>query len=220
MKAVRLDQLIPSVTDKLPATPLKGQVIRAIREAAQRFCFETEVWKQPLAAIDIVANQLTYTLAAEWQAEIRRIHSVFIKTDADVAAGRLGKERDCSGDTFTPATSEYRFKSSPSSIAVTDGLVITVVQVPNLQTDEMPEWITGLYGNAFVYGAIADLCTHKGAGPMYDADTAKLYNQKYEKIKNAAASEVFRSHMNASPSINPLYNLSGAFSGTGYRVGG
>ncbi len=220
VKAVRLDQFIPSVTDKLPATPLKGQVIRALREAAQKFCFETEVWKQPLDAMNLVADQVEYTLATDWQAEIRRIQSVFTKTAEDITAGRLGTEREMARDTYTPATGIYRFYASPSSVAVTNGLVFNVVLVPNMQTDELPEWITGLYGNAFVYGAIADMCTHKGAGPMYDMDTARLFNSKYEKIKNAVMSEVFRGNMNASPAINPLYNLAGAFSGTGYRVGG
>ena len=220
MKAVRLDQFIPSVIDKLPATPLKGQVIRALRDAAQRFCFETEVWKEPLAAIDLVAGQVSYTLTTDWQAEIRRIHKVWVKTAEDITAGRLGSEHDCSKDTYTPSTAIYRFYTAPASAALADGLVIEIVLVPNLQTDEMPEWITGLYGNAFIYGAIADMCTHKGSGPMFDADTARLYNSKYEKIKTAVMAEAFRGNMNVSPSINPEYNMASAFSSSGYRVGG
>lgn len=220
MKAVRLNQLIPSVVDKLPATPLKGQVIRALREAAQTFCFETEVWKQPLVAMDLVAGQLTYTLSTDWQAEIKRIQNVRIRTAADIAANRLGTLRDCSRDTFTPATAEYRFDSAPSSVAVAGGLVFTVTLVPNLQTDEMPTWITGLYGTAFVYGAIKDMCTHKGAGQMHDPDTAKLYGAKYANMKTAVAAEVFKQNMNASPTVQPQYCLAGAFSSNGYRVGG
>lgn len=220
MKAVRLDQLIPSVVDKLPAAPLKGQVIRALREAAQRFCFETETWKEPLEAIDVVANQLEYELSTTWQAEIKRIHTVYIKTAADVTAGRLGQQHDLSPDTYTPSTGIYRFSSAPSTTAITDGMVITVVLVPNLQTDELPEYLVGLYGSAFVYGAITDMCSHKGAGPMYDADTARLYNNKWEKMKNAVMSEVFRQNMNASPGVAPLYNLASSMSSSGFRVGG
>ena len=220
MKAVRLDQLIPSVIDKLPATPLKGQVIRSIREAAQRFCFETEIWNEPLEAMDLVANQVNYTLSTTWQAEIRRIFSVYTKTDADIVASRLGTQRDMSRDTFTPATSIYRFYGAPSTTAVTSGLVFNVILVPNLQTDEMPEWITGLYGMAFVYGAIADMCSHKGAGPMFDADSAMLYGRKFEKMKTYAMGEAFRNHMNVSPAVNPLYNLADSGSNNGYRTGG
>jgi hypothetical protein len=220
MNAVRLDQLIPSVVDKLPAAPLRGQVIRALREAAQRFCFETETWKEPLDPIDLVASQLEYTLSTPWQAEIRRIHSIYIKTAADVTAGRLGQWHDPSYDTYTPSTGVYRFDSAPSGSAITNGMVITVVLVPNLQTDELPESLIGLYGSAFMYGAIADMCMHKGAGPMYDPETAKLYNNKWEKMKNNVMAEVFRQNMNVSPGVAPLYNMASAFSGTGFRVGG
>lgn len=220
MKAVRLDQLVSSVTDKLPAAPLKGQVIRAIREAAKRFCFDTELWKEPLTAMDLVANQLTYTLATDWQAEIRRIFKVNIKTASQVSSGDLGTEHDTSPDTYTPATSEYRFASSPSGVSVTSGLVFTVVLVPNLQTDELPEWIIGLYGDAFVYGAVADLCMHKGAGPMFDPGTAQLYNRKYANVKSNAMAEAFRGNMNSATTVQPLYNLAGSLSTGGYRIGG
>jgi hypothetical protein len=220
VKVARLDQLIPSVKDKLPASPLKGQAIRSLREAAQRFCFETEAWKEALPSVNTVANQTAYTLATSWQAEIRRIHSVYLKTAAEVTSGAIGTEHDVTYDTFSPATSVYRFGSAPASTAITGGLVFTVVLVPNLQADEIPEWLLGLYGMAFVYGAIADLCSHKGAGGMYDPETAKLYAMKYSSVKNNVMAEAFRGTMNASPSIQPLYNLAGAFSNLGYRVGG
>ena len=222
MQSVRLDQLIPSVQDKLPATPLRGQVIRSLREAAQTFCFETEIWKEPLAAVDVVSGQVVYDLSTTWQAEIRRIHSVCLKTAADITAGRLGDPRDCSLDTYTPATGEYRFFSAPSTSNIEGGLAFTCVLVPNLQTDELPQWIIGLYGMAFVFASIADLCSHKGAGPLYDEKTADKYARKYEKMKSNAMAEVFRQNMNASPAIQPQYNLAGAFNsiGSGYRVGG
>jgi len=222
VKASRISLLIPSVVDKLPATPLPGQVLRALRDAAQRFCFETECWKEPLPAVDLTANTLTYTISTTWQAEVKRIYAVTLRTAADIAANRPGRDHDFSRDSYDPSTGVYRFYSAPSAIAVTDGLIFTCVLVPNLQTNEVNEWITGLYGTAFIYGAVADMCSHKGAGPMYDPQTAALYTSKYNQVKNNVNAEVFRNHMNVSPTIHPAYNMASAAlgMGSGYRVGG
>lgn len=222
MIAVRLDQLVSSVVDKLPAAPIKGQTIRALREAAKRFCFETEAWKETLAAMSLVANQKLYTLATDWQAEIRRIHSVHTKTAAEVADGvSLGTEWDRANDTYTPATREYRFYSAPSTTAISNGLVFKIVLIPHFQTDELPEWLVSLYGDAFVFGAVEELCSHKGAGELYDPDTAMRYGKRFNGIKSNVMAEVFRGYQNASPTFHPLYNTIGELAtSTGYRVGG
>jgi hypothetical protein len=109
--------------------------LQHLQQAARYFCIETEAWQEKLAAIDLEEDTVLYTLSTDYDAEIRRILKVWIRTETDVTNGDEGTLQDYDKYTFTPAATLELDDSIEPQADVTDGLVVKVVLVPYLSTD-------------------------------------------------------------------------------------
>jgi hypothetical protein len=113
----------------------RALALQHLQQAARYFCIETEAWQEKLAAIDLKDATTSYTLTTDYEAEFRRIVTVWIRTETDVTNGDEGTVQDFDKYTFTPAATLELDDSIEPQEDVTDGLVVKVVLVPYLNTD-------------------------------------------------------------------------------------
>jgi len=133
--ATTFNDLLNLVLPEVPGCP-SALAVQHLQMAARQFCADTEAWREKLEAIDLVANDVTYTLTPAYDAEIRRIADVWIRTAADVTAGDDGTLLTYDQYEYDPTGSVLTLDDSiEPQLAVTDGLVVKVVLVPNLVTN-------------------------------------------------------------------------------------
>lgn len=126
--------LYPLIVHEVPGCP-NVMVLQYLQQAARDFCIETEAWQEELAAIDLVEDTLAYTLVVEYDAEVRRILEVHIRTEEEVTDGADGSLQNYDKYEFTPPTTLTLDDSIEPQEDVTDGLVVKVVLVPQLFED-------------------------------------------------------------------------------------
>jgi len=134
-QATTFNDLLNLVSPEVPGCPT-ALAVQHLQMAARQFCADTEAWREKLDPINLVANDLTYTLTPLYDAEVRRVIEVWIRTAADVTAGDDGTLLTYDQYEFDPTGSVLTLDDSiEPQLAVTSGLVVKVVLVPNLVTN-------------------------------------------------------------------------------------
>lgn len=135
-QASTFSDLIDMMLVELPGCPA-ALLTQHLQQAARKFCIDTEAYLEELAAIDLVAEDVTYTLTpAHTGCEIRRIKEVWIRTEEDVDDDLDGTLQAFDKYEFEPQTNVLTLDDSiEPQEAVTDGLVVKVVLVPFLKSD-------------------------------------------------------------------------------------
>jgi hypothetical protein len=117
--------------DELPGID-NYTMLQHLQQAQRKFCDETNAWRETLAAINLVADQANYTCSPSWDCRIKAVTEVWIRSSDDVTNDLEGTQQDedyykfIRPDTLTLATDII------PSAAVTDGLLVTVVLVPEV----------------------------------------------------------------------------------------
>ena len=134
-QATTFNDLLNLVLPEVPGCPI-SLAVHHLQMAARQFCADTEAWREKLDPINLVANDLTYTLTPLYDAEVRRVIEVWIRTAADVTAGDDGTLLTYDQYEFDPTGSVLTLDDSiEPQLAVTSGLVVKVVLVPYLVTN-------------------------------------------------------------------------------------
>ena len=72
----------PMMMPELPGCP-EDFLLQSIKKTVRKFCQDTDAWREQLASIDLKDGVLGYELVSKWDAEIRHIVEVRIKTADD-----------------------------------------------------------------------------------------------------------------------------------------
>jgi len=157
--------------------------LEALQDAGREFCNLSEAWYENLASINIVADQQSYTLSTNYQARFKRIKAVHILSSTDVANGDEGQLMDVSYYKLVlPKTLKFDVNHTPST-AVTGGLVVEVVLVPNMASNELPAWVIDRWAEAIIGKAMYELLKPQ------DQRKAALYLAQYNAKMNEAMVE-------------------------------
>jgi len=168
--------ILKSALVDLPGLGNQQQIVTAaIREAVRRFLLRSEAWQYKLTALDLTADTVAYTITPDaYEADIRRILSVRILTEQEVTDGLEGTVQDESDYEFTPPTTLTLDDSIEPQESITDGLVVTVVLVPKVDsTVEVPEELARQWFEAIRAYTLWILKTQTNK-PWSDAAGAKL----------------------------------------------
>ena len=134
-QATTFNDILNMILPEVPGCP-SVLATQHIQQAARQFCTDSEAWREELPAIDLVAEDVTYTLTPSYDCEIRRVLKVWIRTEDDVTNGDDGTLLDFDDYEYAPAGSVLTLDDSVEpQEAVTDGLVVEVVLVPYLSTN-------------------------------------------------------------------------------------
>ena len=189
MAITALTTLRDDIMLRIPRCPA-AYVTVALRETAVEFFRSTEVWRKELAAQDVTADEDTYALAPGVGTgfdvpDVWRILTVQINDeieDADHYMLDLQSVSDVYGYYLVFLTDYI------PDATVEDGLVVTVVLVPNLATGWCEPIIMQQYSQALINGTLARLFSLR-TRPWADAAEASFYEDLYEKDKARARIE-------------------------------
>jgi hypothetical protein len=157
--------------------------LHALQDAGREFCNLTEAWFENLASINIVADQHTYTLATDYPARFKRVKSIHILSSTDVTNGKEGQLMDATYYKLVlPSTLKFAVNHTPAT-AVTGGLVVEVVFVPDMGSTELPAWLMSRWGDGIIGKAMYELLKVK------DVNKAALFLTQYHAKLNEAMVE-------------------------------
>lgn len=205
MQVVRFDQLLNHVLINLPVSCGEGIIKDALRSAAATLCDECEIWRQELTAVNAVANQKSYTLDPQFSAGIKRVYSVYSRTSTEVTAGDKGTKLSLDDAEWIPSTSTIKWTTAPASVAVTNGLVFTVILVPDFKSNEIAGWVLDRWAPGIIAGAVSDICGRPG--PQFNADASARYGAQFQNAKADACRELLAEYKDGSVIIEPGWRL-------------
>lgn len=180
---VRYDELAGRVQFNCRGAEL-DVILPALRWATRLFCQRTEVWQVELDPINLVAEQVDYTIGTDnWTASIVRIVEVRLRSDEEVASGATGAIVAGQFYTFTPPSTLTLNDQIEPHAAVTDGLVVKVILLPSLEAVELDSWLFNRYGEALIAKAVHDL---KGQQDKPWSDPKGRDEWRYEYLRGIA----------------------------------
>lgn len=175
----KMSDLIPKMLMDVPRCE-EGLLFRTLREQAREFCEMTEAWRIELRAINIVTDQVEYTLPVPWDASIHRIILVTINDIERVDTQYdLEDERKLILDDSIKPTED-----------ITDGLEVEVVLRPHESTDDYPEAFFDRWHSAIVAGAKATLL-NQPKKPWTNPRLAKRFTTQWVTGKALARREKY-----------------------------
>ena len=185
---VQLSDYVSEIIADLPGCTTI-QALKGLRKALRDFQDETEIWTEDLDPIDIVKDQVQYTLTPSYDASVHRILEV--KIDGSVIAP--DKYELILDDDTIEFILELSEDITPVA-AITDGLEVKVVLRSFIKTDDIPEYFFDRWGEAVILKAKSDLMlspkkpyTNPQMGMKYLNDykdrCAKAQREKIQKNK-------------------------------------
>lgn len=160
-------------------SPGGAQVERALKRAARDLCRRTGVLVEELAALDAVAGEVTYAVAASTGYELRRVKTVTLN----------GNEVDASQWRYAAAVRSVVLSMAPAADA-TGGLVVAAVVAPLVTISaDLPAWFEERWGDVIEAGALVRLMGQRRKA-WFDADGAADARSKWRAGESAARRDV------------------------------
>lgn len=125
-----------------------------LQQAQREFCNVSEAFREALAAIDLVADQTDYTLTPSFDCRIKRVTEVWIRSESDVDSDLEGTQQVEAAYRFIKPNTLVLADDIAPSAAVTDGLVVEVVLVPEI-TQAGTNVLTREFLNDYAEGIMA-----------------------------------------------------------------
>lgn len=192
MSIARFIDLYPLLQVDLPKCPTP-LILQTLQQTMREFCTDTGIWREDLTAMDIVADQEDYTLASAWTAEIYRV--VEVRTDGDEDSDPL----DESEYTYDPTTEKLTLVNPPTA-ALTDGLLVKVVIIPELYCEEVEEAFLNRWGEGIVAGTKAKLMAEKNK-VWSSPERVPFFQFEYDKVKAKAKIEITKKYKQREVSV-------------------
>ena len=194
--------LLPLLVADLPGCP-ENVIVQALRQAARKFCIDSEAWVADAPVLSVVADQQSYTLTPTWGADIRRIVEVRINTADGVTNHRIGRLLPAYCYHFAqPSTLVFEENYIPN-IGVTNALNIKYALVPQLLGAD-----NGIDWNGFFIPWMDGLCDRARADLMLmptkvwsNVKLGTYFDGQYWKSVNRAKVEVERRYTDMTPTV-------------------
>jgi len=138
--------LYPLVVPELPGIETV-HLLQEFRNVGRDFCRRSEAWREELSPVNIVADKTTYALPMEYDVMVLRI--VSLKTGGTTADPISASEYELVNGQNTVVLDD-----APSS-ALTDGLIVKVVLMPHLFTDDLAAHFMEKWGESICAGVKA-----------------------------------------------------------------
>lgn len=187
---IRYDELSRRVQQQCSGTELVN-VLPALRRATRLFFQRTEVWRYRLDQVDLVAEQSSYSIVPDRNAVVMRILEVRLLSSEEVASGFEGNVTPGQFYEFTPPSTLVLNDQIKPHAAVTGGLVVKAVLLPNMEAVEVDEQMFNRYGEAIIAKAVYDLKSEKDK-PWTDYKGRDDFKIEYERGIASARGDLAR----------------------------
>jgi hypothetical protein len=186
MSMTKYSDLMPYLVPELPGVQ-PGVLANAIRTGAREFCALTGAWWKDLTAINVVAAQRDYDLAAG------------LPTDSEILSIRWLKVDDAVQDPsrfylLEAATLRFVDDYIPAK-ASTGGLKVSVSLRPNMDDDALPGWIMDRWHEALVAFILVPLLADTGK-PYGKTGRLAFLIEERRKWENRAKRAAIIGHVN------------------------
>ena len=191
-----LESMVPYLQLELPGAE-KGLVYNALMRAATQFCEDSEVWKNDRVT-PVVPGQTSYDISEDFK-RVQRIDRVRVVDPSveddmsDVYSGRSIDLGYCRLDS-NPDTIVFLSGREPNDSEEGFNLVVTVVDVPDADTDELPSYFLTRWSRAIRSLVLYSLRLHARM-PWYDPNRAAVDLGDYEQELNKARFETFHEYL-------------------------
>jgi hypothetical protein len=166
--AADLIELYPYIAPKAGSAP-KPSVLQCLLLVAHEFCDRTEIWREWIEDINIVADRASYNLSPDTPGLIKRI----VQYKIEGAVRRLA-------DVSLENNEDLVFYTEHvPTTAITDGMDVQVVVVPRFEGASLPQWVFDRYWAVLVCGVLRDLFG-QSQRPWADPAGAERESQKFE----------------------------------------
>lgn len=200
--AFHFSDLLPVMVSDLTACP-EPVMLQAIREAARRFALDTEAWIVKMRPMDIVGKQQRYTLAPDFDGEIRRVAEVRQNT-ADGAVNGLDGSLTAPWAYHLEQPSDLVFVNQMiPQVSVVNGLEVKVALAPFIQSqDSALDWegCFNVWADALTYHARMSLCLKPGK-PWSNPKLGAYFQSLYDREVGRAKVEVERRFTDMTPTV-------------------
>lgn len=211
--------LYPLVADQAPLAPV-GVVNSHAKRAVKRFLEETGIWREMLAAVDVVAGVSQYTLTPPTDAQITGVVMVRCKgtTLSVLAGGEWPYGSTAQGQPqvwkFEP-TDTLRIFPIPTE-AMAGGLEVVARCVPSTTATTFPDWLMDEWSEVLAYGALSTVLMGKGQ-PWKDSQLAIHYKAEFKRGIASARIKDMKSGARTGLRVYPkIYGApDGGFRGSG-----
>lgn len=171
-------KLMFQVKNRLGGGVPDGVIVDAIEEAYRQICEETEGWV--LKTVQSVSSQnVLYSAVSNYDVNVRRVITVKLRRVGD--AREFALIEPVPEDCYQLVENGIYFYSTNYLSMYHDGMIeITVAAMPNRTNVYLDSQMVEYYGNAIVYGAIAELAIQINR-PWYSEQMYGFYNDRYKK---------------------------------------
>ena len=176
------------------------------------FCLDTEAWWEQINPISLVDGTMSYQVNPSWDAEIKRIRELRINTEGGISEGDKGVlisaslydfylagGKDELGVTIRENTVILDDSLEPAE-DVTNGLEISIVIVPYLNSDNIDPLFLNTWIEAIIGRTMMDLMRmvdKKWSNPS----RAMIYELEYQKARGRARIEKIRGNTEKSTDL-------------------
>jgi len=211
--ATALTEFYDEVRSRVPGCPssiLQRETLNVLRDICER----TNIWKDDLDAIDVVADTAEYALTAPSGADFVKGNPVDTAYFNDVPIGATTKKLlDATGvewqsrSSSTPSSffiiypSTVRLYPTPSE-DTSEGLDIYAVLKPSLDATTVEDFFYDNHRDAVIAGVLARIFNQNGQ-PWYNDIAAKEENINYRKEVASILAEVQRGHVTTGLRAQP-----------------
>jgi hypothetical protein len=189
-----ISELLSRITPDLPGCP-SLLITQAMQDVIRDFCINTECW-QVAVTQNLTVSTLAYTLdlGDDYdEADIRRIVKVVINESVEPVEVDL---YTFDGDDLLTLD-----ESIEPDATITDGLVTTVVIVPQLNSNLWEADLLNRYSQAIVYGVFARLMDNDKEG-WGNPRRALDFKREYERQTALARIEMLRKYRTGTVRMN------------------
>lgn len=184
-----LEDFLPDIQPHLPGCP-EGVTLNAIRNSCIRFCTDTWLIRENLAAIDVVINVDEYTMTAASQSDNVIVGMVNILYDEKPLARVTEEELDIAdvGWRTNTTTGVPNMVTSPKpdiillnripEESITGGMIVRVATKPTSTTSTVDDLLLDDWTEGIKYGALQELYEIPGKG-WSDMKQALWYGKRF-----------------------------------------
>lgn len=167
-----------------------------LRDVTREFCGATSVWRAPLASIDTVADQATYTVVVPVNSQLVRITKLAVAGLLLWQLSDRGSDRSAlvARPKYAPSNPPFSMDEGLSQITLMEvpeatvigGMEITAALKPSLDASTVPDFLRTQHSEAIRFGVLSRLMA-MGKKPWTDRELASAYASRWNSALAFAA---------------------------------
>lgn len=179
---------------------LSATIQRALTRVCRELIYKSNVWKEDLPLLDVVARQTDYNINVPYNALIKNLSDVKIIQSPLQSFDSVEEYPQPYYDYIPENILRFKSPALAPQQAFIEGMRLTAVLVPNFNCNAIPKWIFERYAEGFIAGAKAQLMLSPKK-PYSNLDLGVKNENKYNEFVTRASNDAERRFVPQTTSI-------------------